>query len=109
MKAIPKRHWLHGRVAHCCGRVRCGVLAKIFAESSHKVVVTAEILAIVFIAWGIASLLYLMEKPILRIAAPVLLLIGLLIMIGGMINGSSTGIIAGGFLAVIGAVLMSKK
>ena len=51
-----------------------------------------------------------MEEAVLRIAAPVLLLIGLLIMIGGTINGSSNGIIAGGgVLVVIGAGFGAKK
>ena len=108
MKPFQKHHWLTGVLLILAGVV-AEFIAKFFAESSHKVTVAAEILAIAFIAWGIASLLYLMEPAVLRIAAPVLLLIGLLIIVGGMINGTSTGIIAGGLLAVIGAVLMRKK
>lgn len=108
METIQKRHWLPGALLIVAG-LSSAVLARIFSGSSYKVMVAAQISAIVFIAWGIASLLYLLEASVLRVAAPVLFLIGILVTVGGMINGSAPGIIAGGFLTVIGAVLMRKK
>ncbi|HZQ47018.1 MAG TPA: hypothetical protein VFC07_08405 [Verrucomicrobiae bacterium] len=108
MKTAQKRRGLPGTLLIVAG-VMVAVLAKVFEETSYKFIGAAKILAIILIAWGIAVLLYLLDKTVLWIAAPVLLLMGILFFIGGMINGSTTGIIVGGLLVVIGVVLMPQK
>ena len=51
MKPFQKHHWLTGVLLMLAGVV-AESLAKLFAESSHKVTVAAEILAIALIAWS---------------------------------------------------------
>jgi|SRR5579883_2992849 len=68
----------------------------------------AIVLMVVF-AWGAANVLWMAEKSLSGLGAPLLLLIGFFIMVVSALSGSMLFAMGGGFMATIGAILLFLK
>ena len=69
----------------------------------------AEILGIVFFAWGGATLLWAVEKSLRGIGSTMMILIGCFIAVLSALAGSILFAMLGGFMAVIGSLFFLRK
>lgn len=69
----------------------------------------AGLVGLVWMAWGAVQFLWWERERIGRAAGWLALTAGLLILLFSLMAQNLLGVIAGGFIAVIGAVLMLKK
>jgi len=76
---------------------------------SEEAAALIGIVCLVMFAYGIASILWLWRETVFHAGGPVLLFIGLGILIASCAAGLLAGIIAGGLIAITGAVLCLKK
>lgn len=78
-------------------------------DDSSLLKVLLGIVLMVAVCWCIATLLFAKERTVMRIAGPVLLVVGLAVALLSLTQSSTAGLIMGGLLAVVGAILCLKK
>ena len=104
-----KTNFIPGAALMGAGAVIGGLALRLQASMPVELFGLGDVLAVVLIGWGGATLLWLWEKTIFRLAGPLLIFAGAVALMAALFYGSVAGAIAGGAVAIVGAILCLKK